>query len=247
MTVLAVSSHRVPALHVGHGDEPVHLDLGTALLSKASVSEQDNNAYVLTCRSTGAQLLVDAADDAGAVLTLLADAAAAVARSDEATGTAAGPVGRVVAVVTTHGHWDHHRALPEVLTATGAPSLAGRQDADDLPLPPDRLLDHGDVVEVGDLRLQVVHLRGHTPGSVALVLPGSGDAPALAVTGDSLFPGGVGNTWEDPERFASLLDDVEARLFGVLGDDTVVAPGHGDGTTLGTERASLTLWRERGW
>ncbi|MGJ7442851.1 MBL fold metallo-hydrolase [Aquipuribacter sp. MA13-6] len=235
--MLPASSDRVPALHVGHGDEPVHLDLGAAVLSKASVSEQDNNAYVLTCRATGAQLLVDAADDAGSVLTLLAFAATA----------ADAPAGQVVAVVTSHGHWDHHRALPEVLTATGAPSLVGGPDAGDLPVPADRLLAHGDVVEVGELRLDVVHLRGHTPGSVALVLPGTSGAPAVAVTGDSLFPGGVGNTWEDPARFVSLLDDVEARLFAVLADDTVVAPGHGDGTTLGAERSSLPLWRDRGW
>jgi len=234
---LSITSERVPALHVARRDDPVHLDLGPAVLSKVSVGEQDNGAYVLTCRATGAQLLVDAADDSGSVLALLAAAA-----------TAAGSgAARPVAVVTTHGHWDHHRALPEVLSATRAPSLVGRADADDLPVPADRLLDHGDVVEVGELRVDVVELRGHTPGSVALVLPGTSGVPALAITGDSLFPGGVGNTWQDPARFASLLDDVESRLFDVLRDDTVVAPGHGDGTTLGAERGSLPLWRERGW
>ena len=236
MTDGPLTGPELPAMHVTRDDGPVHLELGSAVLTKASVSEQDNNCYVVTCRSTGERLLVDAADDAPAVLATLAAAA-------EAAGTG----GPVRGVVTTHGHWDHHRALSEVVAATGAPVLAGRDDAADLPVPCDRLLGHGDVVEVGALRLAVVHLRGHTPGSVALVLrPGDG-TPAVALTGDSLFPGGVGNTWQDPQRFTTLLDDVEQRLFDVLPDDTLVQPGHGDGTTLGAERASLPAWRERGW
>lgn len=226
----------LPAMHVARGDAPVHLDLGSAVLTKSSVSDEDNNCYVVTCRSTGEQLLVDAADDAPAVLAALAAAAGA-----------GGVPGPLRGVVTTHGHWDHHRALPDVLTATGAPCLVGRDDAADMPATCDRLLDHGDVVEVGDLRLEVVHLRGHTPGSVALVLRPGGARPAVALTGDSLFPGGVGNTWQDPQRFSSLLDDVEGRLFDVLPDDTLVQPGHGDGTTLGAERPALPQWRQRGW
>ncbi len=153
----------------------------------------------------------------------------------------------VVAVVTTHGHWDHHRALPEVVAATGAPCLVGRADAGDLPVAADRLLDHGDVVEVGEVVVSVVHLRGHTPGSVALVVPGAAPHPTLALTGDSLFPGGVGNTWQDPDRFAQLLADVVERLFDDLPDSTLVQPGHGDGTTLGAERPHLDAWRQRGW
>jgi glyoxylase-like metal-dependent hydrolase (beta-lactamase superfamily II) len=240
--VHAPSDPEVPALHTTPGGPAVHVDLGPVLLSKASVSEQDNTCYVLTSRSDGAQVLVDAADSADAVLALALEAA-----------TVAGHAGADVRhVVTTHGHWDHHRALPEVLAATGASCLVGREDAGDLPSPADRLLDHGDEVVAGDVRLRVVHLRGHTPGSVALVMPGAPRPdgtryPALAVTGDSLFPGGVGNTWQDPERFASLLADVEARLFDELADDTLVAPGLGDGTTLGAERPALPQWRARGW
>lgn len=212
-------------------------ELPDAVIRKASVSEQDNNAYVVTCRATGAQALVDAADDAPRCLSLLAEGA-----SDTAPGVPAGPV----TVVTTHGHWDHHRALAEVVAQTGALVAAGREDAADLPVPVDLALDHGDVVEVGALHLDVVHLRGHTPGSVALVLT-STDGSVHAFTGDSLFPGGVGNTWQDPERFASLLGDVEHRLFGVLPDATWVYPGHGRDTTLAAERPALPLWRERGW
>jgi len=208
-------------------------ELPDAVIRKASVSAQDNNAYLVTCRTSGAQLLVDAPDDAPRLLALI----------DE-TATQGGQ--GLAQVVTTHQHWDHHRALAEVLQATGARSAAGEADADALPVPPDTLLVHGDVVTVGALNLDVVHLRGHTPGSVALVLR-STDGSTHVFTGDSLFPGGVGNTQQDQARFASLIDDVEHRLFDVLPDDTWVYPGHGKDTTIGAERPSLPEWRQRGW
>ena len=204
-------------------------ELPAAVIRKANVSPQDNNAYLITCRRTGDQLLIDAADDAPRLLALVAEGGPALAQ-----------------VVTTHQHWDHHRALEQVLAATGARSAAGRADAGALPVPPDDLLDDGDVVSVGELRLTVRHLRGHTPGSVALILDG-GDGSLHAFTGDSLFPGGVGNTWKDAANFASLMDDVEQRLFDVLPDSTWVYPGHGRDTTLGAERPELPQWRARGW
>jgi glyoxylase-like metal-dependent hydrolase (beta-lactamase superfamily II) len=207
--------------------------LPDVLIRKASVSAMDNNAYLITDRATGEQLLVDAADDAPRLLALLAEPI-----PDGGHGLAT--------VVTTHRHWDHSRALAPVLEATGARSAAGRDDAPHLPVAPDVVLDHGDTVAVGATTLDVVHLRGHTLGSVALILH-AGDGSTHAFTGDSLFPGGVGNTERDPQRFSSLLRDVEERLFGVLPDDTWVYPGHGKDTTLGTERPFLGAWRERGW
>jgi glyoxylase-like metal-dependent hydrolase (beta-lactamase superfamily II) len=113
-------------------------------------------------------------------------------------------------------------------------------------VPVTRPVGHGDTVTVGGQMLEVVHLRGHTPGSIALVWRAP-DGSTHVFTGDSLFPGGVGNTQQDPERFASLIDDVERRLFAVLPDETWVYPGHGNDTTLGTERPHLGEWRERGW
>jgi glyoxylase-like metal-dependent hydrolase (beta-lactamase superfamily II) len=204
-------------------------ELPDAVIRKVSVSEMDNNCYLVTCRATGRQLMVDAADDAPRLLELVAD-------GGEALET----------VVTTHRHRDHHRALADVVAATGAVTAAGREDAAELPVPVDEPLDHGDTVTVGDLSLDVVHLRGHTPGSVALVLTSS-DGSVHAFTGDSLFPGGVGNTFGDASAFGSLLTDVEERLFAKLPDETWVYPGHGKDTTLGRERPSLPEWRERGW
>jgi glyoxylase-like metal-dependent hydrolase (beta-lactamase superfamily II) len=204
-------------------------ELERLTIRKASVSRQDNNAYLLTCVATGEQLLIDAADDARRLLALIAE------------GT-----GRLDRIVTTHQHWDHHRALPEVAKATGARTAAGAEDADGLPVPPDDLLRQGDQVRFGEVVLDVVHLRGHTPGSVVLVYRDD-EGTAHAFTGDSLFPGGVGNTFGDPAAFASLIDDVEKRVFAVLPDDTWVYPGHGADTTLGSERPHLPEWRARGW
>lgn len=202
------------------------------VIRKASVSDQDNNAYLVTCRATGDQLLVDAADNADRLLQL-------VAEGDHHGGRG------LQQIVTTHRHWDHHRALVAVAEETGASTLAGIDDAEALPRHPDRLLEHGDVVTVGDLRLEVIALRGHTPGSVALLLQ-SRDGSHHLFTGDSLFPGGPGKTG-DPEAFRSLMTDLEQRVFENLPDDTWVYPGHGDDTTLGTERPAIPSWWARGW
>jgi glyoxylase-like metal-dependent hydrolase (beta-lactamase superfamily II) len=210
------------------GGAPDVRELPGLTISKLAVSEMANNAYLLRCTATGEALLIDAAAEPEALLALVGDAP-------------------LRTVVTTHGHWDHHRALPEVVAATGALTVAHPADAADLPAPVQRPVEHGDTVAVGEQVLEVVHLRGHTPGSIALVWRGAGDAGTHVFTGDSLFPGGVGNTQQDPARFTSLIDDVEERLFGALPDDTWVYPGHGGDTTLGAERPSLPEWRERGW
>jgi glyoxylase-like metal-dependent hydrolase (beta-lactamase superfamily II) len=196
-------------------------------ISKLAVSEMANNAYLLTATSTGDALLVDAAADAPALLALIGDAG-------------------VRTVVTTHGHWDHHRALPEVVAATGAETVAHPADAGDLPVPVTRPVEHGDTVRVGDQTLEVVHLRGHTPGSIALVWRGPEGAGTHVFTGDSLFPGGPGRTAQ-PTDFQSLMDDLEDRIFGRMDDGTWVYPGHGKDTTLGVERPHLEEWRARGW
>src|SRR5699024_1334203 len=149
-------------------------------------------------------------------------------------------------IVTTHCHHDHVGALAEMMSATGARTAAGTADAKEITERIDLPLAHGDVLEFGAQRVEIIHLRGHTPGSIAVLWRG-GDEGDHLFTGDSLFPGGVGNTQQDPERFAQLLDDVEQRIFDRLGDDTWVYPGHGDDTTLGAERPSLAAWRARGW
>jgi glyoxylase-like metal-dependent hydrolase (beta-lactamase superfamily II) len=209
------------------GGRPDVRELAKLTITKLAVSEMNNNVYLLRCRQTDAQLLVDAADEAATILETV------------------GPDG-LVRVVTTHRHWDHHRALPEVVSATGAETVAGSEDADELPVPVDRRVGDGDTVTVGDCSLEVIHLVGHTPGSIALLYDDPDGTPHL-FTGDSLFPGGVGNTFGDPAAFRSLIDDVSTKVFDRLPDETWFYPGHGDDSTLGVERPHLAEWRERGW
>ncbi|MBR7742203.1 MBL fold metallo-hydrolase [Phycicoccus sp. BSK3Z-2] len=204
-------------------------DLGAATIRKMSVSDMHNNVYLLTCAATGAQLLVDAADDAERCLALVAEGS-----------------GRLDHLVTTHQHWDHVRALEDVARSTGARTYAGADDADALPVAPDVRLAHGDTVRVGELVLDVVHLRGHTPGSVALAWQDPSGTHHL-FTGDSLFPGGVGNTKQPGQDFDTLYADVVARVFEVYPDETWFYPGHGGDGTIGAERPHLEEWRERGW
>jgi glyoxylase-like metal-dependent hydrolase (beta-lactamase superfamily II) len=208
------------------GAPDVH-ELTDLVITKAAVGPMNNNAYLLRCRDTGEQLLIDAANDAATLVELVG-----------ADGLAS--------VVTTHQHGDHWQALREVVDATGARTYAGRQDAEGIPVPTDVLLDDGDTVSVGRVTLTARHLVGHTPGSVALVYDDPHGHPHV-FTGDCLFPGGVGNTFNDPVAFTSLLTDVTAKLFDPLPDETWVYPGHGHDTSLGAERPHLKEWRERGW
>lgn len=215
-------------------DSLIH-SLRDITIRRISVSEMNNNVYLLTAKASGAQLLIDAADDLPAIQQMIEDSAA---------DTTATP--KLALIATTHQHWDHVRALPGLVEATGAKTSAGVDDADALPVPVDVLLHHGDVGNFDGFDITAVHLRGHTPGSIAYVYLDP-EGPAHIFSGDSLFPGGVGNTQDDAARFTSLLNDVSERLFEAYPDDTVVHPGHGDPTTLGAERPHLAEWRERGW
>jgi glyoxylase-like metal-dependent hydrolase (beta-lactamase superfamily II) len=217
------------------GGPPDVRELARLTITKVAVDpETSNNCYLLRCRSTGEQVLIDAAAEAGTLLPLIG---------------AAG----LTTVVTTHQHWDHHRALAEVVSTTGASVLAGEPDADAITeqtgVPVTRRLGQGDRVAVGVCELEVIAIAGHTPGSIALLYDDSaseGGHPHL-FTGDSLFPGGVGNTFGDADAFAQLLDEVSTKIFDQLPDDTWFYPGHGNDSTLGVERPHLDEWRERGW
>ncbi|MGW4966449.1 MBL fold metallo-hydrolase [Nonomuraea sp. NPDC004186] len=202
-------------------------ELPALTIYKLAVGPFDNNAYLLRCSETGDGLLIDAAADADRLLALISDR----------------PVGEIV---TTHQHGDHWQALEQLTKVTGAEVIAHPLDAPALPVPVDRTVEHGDTITVGAVTLEVIHLRGHTPGSIALLYDG-GEAGHHLFTGDSLFPGGVGNTQKDPQRFTQLYTDVVERIFDRLPDETWVYPGHGKDTTLATERPSLPEWKSRGW
>jgi len=219
----------VPDTYTGEvapGGPPAMRDAGPMTITKISVGPMDNNAYFLRCSGTGEVLLIDAANEPDRLLGVLGD-------------------DRLTRVVTTHQHFDHWQGLPEIVAATGAPVFAHPADAGELPVTVTGPLTDGDEVRVGDCTLSVIHLVGHTPGSIALLYQGP-DRPHL-FTGDSLFPGGVGNTFGSAENFATLIDDVEHKIFDRLPDETWVYPGHGKDTTLGAERPHVQEWRDRGW
>jgi glyoxylase-like metal-dependent hydrolase (beta-lactamase superfamily II) len=213
---------------VAVGGPPQRRDAGPLTITKIAVGAMDNNAYFLRCSETGDVVLIDAAAEPDRLIAVLNDL----------------PESRLTAIVTTHQHGDHWQALPELVAATGPPVVAHPADAPALPVAAVQTVTDGDTVAVGRSSLAVIHLVGHTPGSIALLFRGP-DRPHL-FTGDSLFPGGVGRT-SSPEEFASLYADVTAKLFDRLPDETWVYPGHGADTTLGAERPQLPAWGERGW
>ncbi len=227
---------------VSVGGPPGTREIDGLTVTKIAVGPMDNNAYLLRDTSTGQAILIDAANEAGRLIELISDT----------------PVG---SIVTTHQHADHWQALADVQKHTGAEVIAHPADADALPVPVSHLVRDGDVLTFGDAAVSFVHLRGHTPGSIAVVYDAGGrlaGQPHL-FTGDSLFPGGVGKTTygsgytsgrppaNGPDDFTLLLNDVIERLFNRLPDATWVYPGHGRDTTLGAERPHLDEWRERGW
>jgi len=207
--------------HVEPGGPAHRYSEGKLAVTKLSVGPFDNNVYVLTDPDSMETLVVDAANEAERVIEQLRGLT-------------------VVGIVTTHRHPDHTFALREVLSATGAWSGAHPADADDIPVRPDRPLEHGAVLPVGQFEVRVLHTPGHTEGSISFQLP-----HAQLLTGDALFPGGVGKT-EGESAFRTAIDSVERHVF-VLPPETRVSPGHGDDTHVGREAPHLEEWRERGW
>jgi glyoxylase-like metal-dependent hydrolase (beta-lactamase superfamily II) len=215
--------------HVEPGGPPLLLRLSTTVtVTKISVGPVDNNAYLLQ-HSSGSSVLIDAANDDDRLLKIISDQP-------------------LDAIVTTHRHADHWQALPSVAAATGAQPLCGQPDLEAIRIGTELRDLNGvwdrDQVELGSELLEVIGLVGHTPGSITLAYTGAGKTHLF--TGDSLFPGGPGKT-NSPEEFRSLMNDLESKIFGRFDDDTVVHPGHGDDTTLGTERPHLAEWWNRGW
>lgn len=200
----------------------MHYEDTQAEIHKVSVGPMDNNVYVIRCKQTGDAVLVDAANEHERLLEMC-----------QTLG--------VRQVLETHGHWDHIQAVPQLRDAGYEVSVT-RQDAAMLPSY-DLILEDDTVLDVGRLRIRTVHTPGHTPGSMCFILEGS---PVL-LSGDTLFPGGPGNTKFDGGNFATIIESIDRRLFAPLDAETIVMPGHGLDTTIGTERPKLDEWVARGW
>ncbi|UDY35496.1 MBL fold metallo-hydrolase [Dermatobacter hominis] len=189
---------------------------------KVVVGPMDNNVFVLRCRHTGDAVLIDAANEHERLLDL--------ARALD-----------VRRVIETHGHWDHIQAVPELRDAGYSVGVSG-EDAGMLPSY-DEVIGDDEVIEVGDLRLRTIHTPGHTPGSICFRVEGK----PILFSGDTLFPGGPGATKFEGGDFPTIIRSIEDRLFAALAPDTLVLPGHGDDTTIGTESPHLQEWVDRGW
>jgi len=186
------------------------------------VGPVDNNVYIVRCRETGDSVLIDAANEHDLLLELCRDL-------------------NVGQVVETHGHWDHIQAVEAVRNA-GIDVAVTQADAGMLPSY-DQILEDESVVRVGRLRMATIATPGHTPGSMCFAIEGT----PLLFTGDTLFPGGPGNTSFEDADFATIIESIDGRLFGAFGTDTLVLPGHGVGTTIGAESPHLDEWVARGW
>jgi glyoxylase-like metal-dependent hydrolase (beta-lactamase superfamily II) len=186
------------------------------------VGPMDNNVYILRCRRTGDAMLIDAANEHEELLEICRRLG-------------------VHQVVETHGHWDHIQAVPAVRDA-GISVAVTSADAGMLPSY-DLLLEDDEQLRVGDLRVRTLATPGHTPGSVSFAVEGTN----LLFTGDTLFPGGPGNTSFENADFDTIIASIDRRIFAAFDPDTLVLPGHGKATTVGNESPHLDEWVERGW
>jgi glyoxylase-like metal-dependent hydrolase (beta-lactamase superfamily II) len=200
----------------------LHYEDSLVEVHKVVVGPMDNNVHVVRCKETGEAVLIDAANEHELLLEMCQDLG-------------------VRQVVETHGHWDHIQAVPAIRDAGYAVSVSAA-DAGMLPSY-DLLIEDGSVLEVGRLRLEAIANPGHTPGSVSFYLH---DTPLL-FSGDTLFPGGPGNTKLEGADFDTIIRSIEERLFSRFNGDTMVLPGHGTDTTIGNESPHLQEWIDRGW
>ncbi len=186
------------------------------------VGPMDNNVYILRCRRTGEAMLIDAANEHEELLEIC-----------QRLG--------VRQVVETHGHWDHIQAVPAVRDA-GYSVAVTSADAGMLPSY-DLILDDDETLSVGDLRIKTLATPGHTRGSICFAVENTN----LLFSGDTLFPGGPGNTSFEGGDFPTIIESIDRRIFATFTPDTIVLPGHGDATTVGNEAPHLQEWVDRGW
>jgi glyoxylase-like metal-dependent hydrolase (beta-lactamase superfamily II) len=196
-----------------------HYEGDDLIVRKIEVGTMENNTYILECPETHDALLIDGCFEPDVII-------------EKSSGA------NIVAIVQTHGHGDHIQALPELVARLRVPVLA--HPGESYPVPVARNLADGDEIDFGNRKARVLHTPGHTPGGVCLLVG------KHLISGDTLFPGGPGNTWGDAERFEEIIDSIRTKLF-VLDDDTAVYPGHGRDTTIGRERPQLQEWIDRGW
>ncbi|MDQ3646296.1 MAG: MBL fold metallo-hydrolase [Actinomycetota bacterium] len=202
-------------------EEPMahHYEGDDLIVRKIEVGTMENNVYVIECPKTHDAFLVDGCFDADAIL-----------RGAEGAN--------VIGIIQTHGHFDHVQALADLKDRLKVPVYA--HPAESYPVAIDHELHDGQTIAFGKRELTVLHTPGHTPGGVSLL------SGKHLISGDTLFPGGPGNTWQNADAFAQIIESIKTKLF-VLPDETAVYPGHGADTTIGAEKPHLQEWIDRGW
>ena len=198
------------------------------IIEKLEVGPIMANCFIVGCEETLKATVIDPGDEADLILRALA--------AHKLT---------VTCIINTHGHFDHVSANRRLKEATGAeliihaadePMLTGLSEmaaafglsCENSP-PPDRTVDEGDVIRVGNIEMKVLHTPGHSPGGISLV---SGDK---VFVGDTLFAGSIGRTDFPGGDFDTLISVIREKLFP-LGDDVMVYCGHGPETTIGREK-----------
>ncbi len=199
----------------------LHYEDSQVQITRLVVGPVANNVFVVRCRETGEAVLLDAANEHDRLLELCRRL-------------------NVGKVLETHGHWDHIQAVPAVRDA-GYEVGVTAEDAAMLPSY-DFVLEDDSEIAVGRLRVHTILTPGHTPGSMSFAIEGS---PVL-FSGDTLFPGGPGATRWSYSDFGAIIRSIDG-LFARFPAETIVMPGHGDDTTVGTERPHLQEWADRGW
>jgi len=176
------------------------------------------NSYILICPKTNESVVVDAPGDVDLVLAQLNKT-------------------RPQYILMTHGHFDHIGGLAELKSALNIPVAAHLAEAGDLPVTVDLLLNHGDEISLGRLKLKALHTPGHTGGSICFL------AGNYLIAGDTLFPGGPGKT-QTANDFRQIVKSITEKLFG-LPDDTEVYPGHGEATTIKEAKKQYQIFSAR--
>jgi len=206
----------------------MHYEDADIVVDKFEAGTLQNNCYVIRDARSRAAIVLDAPFEADTI-------------ERHCEGLDIGEI------VLTHGHFDHVSCLAEARRRLGVGSACHADDVAMMPVAPERTIADGETVQVGALALRAMHTPGHTPGGLCLYYEPRDTATApILFSGDTLFPGGPGNTKQKYGDFATIIDSIRDKLF-VLAGETIVMPGHGLDTTIGTERPHLQEWIDRGW